>query len=100
MNFVYPAHFLPDRVDGGFVVRFPDLPEAITQGETLEACFEEARDCLEEAIAGRMDRWEEIPLPSKVARNSHPKKCPARLVRVVFEEGPSAECAGDALCCF
>ena len=31
--FVYPATLTPDTKDGGFVVRFADVPEAITQGE-------------------------------------------------------------------
>jgi predicted RNase H-like HicB family nuclease len=29
-NFIYPAKITPDKRDGGFVVTFPDLPEAIT----------------------------------------------------------------------
>ena len=33
-----------------FVVTFPDVPEAITQGETIEHCVSEASDTLEEVI--------------------------------------------------
>ena len=32
----YPAILTPDLEEGGFVVTFPDLPEAITQGDTLK----------------------------------------------------------------
>jgi len=32
-SFAYPATLTPDREVGGFTVTFPDLPEAITQGE-------------------------------------------------------------------
>jgi predicted RNase H-like HicB family nuclease len=32
----------------------PQLPKAITQGETREEVFAEAADCLEEAIAARI----------------------------------------------
>lgn len=34
--FAYPFKLTPDKKDGGYVVTFPDIPEAITQGETKE----------------------------------------------------------------
>ncbi len=64
-RFVYPVVLTPD-VDGGFVVTFPDFPEAITQGETVFEALEEAADCLEEAVAGRLRRDGSIPMPSSV----------------------------------
>ncbi|WP_295387635.1 type II toxin-antitoxin system HicB family antitoxin [uncultured Thiodictyon sp.] len=63
MNFIYPVTLTPDT-DGGFVVTFRDWPEAITQGETREGALAEAADCLEEAVAARIDDRAEIPLPS------------------------------------
>ncbi|MEA5578783.1 type II toxin-antitoxin system HicB family antitoxin [Anabaena sp. UHCC 0451] len=62
-RFVYPALLTEDE-DGGFVVTFPDLPEAITQGDTIEKALNEAADCLEEAIALRIDDKLDIPQPS------------------------------------
>ncbi|QYX33589.1 type II toxin-antitoxin system HicB family antitoxin [Sphaerospermopsis torques-reginae] len=62
-KFVYPASLTEDE-DGGFVVTFPDLPEAITQGDTIEQALNEAADCLEEAIALRIDDQLDIPQPS------------------------------------
>lgn len=32
---VYPARLAPDKKDGGYVVTFRDIPEAITQGDTI-----------------------------------------------------------------
>ncbi|MDD1418910.1 type II toxin-antitoxin system HicB family antitoxin [Dolichospermum sp. ST_sed1] len=64
---VYPALLTADEKDGGFVVTFRDLPEAITQGNSWEEALNEAADCLEEAIALRIDDKLEIPQPS------HPK---------------------------
>ncbi len=64
----YPASFLPEADDKGFHVRFPDLPEALTGGDNLEDTFVQAADCLAEAIAGRIARGDEIPLPSKPKR--------------------------------
>ena len=61
----YPVVLTEDKEDGGFVVTFPDLPEAITQGETVKEALEEAADCLEEAMAARIVNKDDIPQPSK-----------------------------------
>lgn len=63
-RFVYPARLAPDVQDGGFVVTFPDIAEAITQGDDIPDALQQAADCLEEAIAGRIRRHEPIPEPS------------------------------------
>ncbi len=49
-NFAFPIQLTPDNDDGGYVVTFRDLPEAITQGDSVSECLTEAVDCLEEAI--------------------------------------------------
>jgi antitoxin HicB len=76
LEFVYPATLTPasDHAPGetGFVVSFRDLPEAITQGETIEEALCEAADCLEEAISNRTRRKMDIPSPSPVAEGEHP----------------------------
>jgi antitoxin HicB len=61
-RFSFPVTLKTDEVDGGFTVTFRDLPEAITQGENIEDAFNEATDCLEEAIANRVLRC--LPIPS------------------------------------
>ncbi len=66
-EFTYPVTLTSDETDGGFVVTFEDLPEAITQGETVEGALVEAADALEEAIAGRIQRGDPIPEPSQAA---------------------------------
>jgi antitoxin HicB len=60
----YPVTLTSDEKDGGFVVTFKDFPEAITQGETTEEALVEAADALDEAIAGRLQRGDPIPVPS------------------------------------
>lgn len=65
-RFRFPATLTPDLDDGGFVVTFRDIPEAITQGDSIEEALEEAADCLEEAIAGRIDDEMAIPYPSDI----------------------------------
>jgi antitoxin HicB len=66
--FTYAVKLRPDKGDGGYVVTFRDLPEAITQGETIDDALAEAADCLEEAIAARIDDGRDIPSPSSLKR--------------------------------
>ena len=54
-QFTYTVKLTPDKDDGGYVVTCRDLPEAITQSDTREEARAEAADCLEEAIAARID---------------------------------------------
>lgn len=65
-RFCFPLILTPDLIDGGYVVTFPDLPEAITQGDSIQDCLKEAKDCLEEAIALRIDDELPIPMPSLI----------------------------------
>jgi antitoxin HicB len=67
-EFVYPVVLTPDEEAGGFVVSFPDLPEAITQGDDDQDALEQAADALDEALAGRIRRGDEIPRPSRRRR--------------------------------
>ena len=69
MKLVFPAAVEPQ--DGGFLVTFRDLPEAITEGDTLEEALLNAEDCLDEAIAGRLDDSEAIPKPSAPLQAEH-----------------------------
>lgn len=62
-QFSYPVK-LTKQKEGGYLVQFPDLPEAITQGENMEDALSEAIDCLEEAIAHRIAKKLEISMPS------------------------------------
>lgn len=76
-KFNFPARFTRDRTEGGFIISFRDIPEAITEAETIEDCFVEAADCLEEAIAGRIDDGLDIPKPSNPRRSEHLISVPA-----------------------
>ena len=67
-RFQYPATLTPEK-EGGFMVRFADLPEAITSGVDRQDSLFQGADCLEEAIAGRITDGLEIPRPSSARRN-------------------------------
>jgi antitoxin HicB len=68
--YLYPARLEP-QPDGGFVVSFPDLPEALTDGSDLTDALIQASDCLSEALAGRINHDEAIPLPSATRDGVH-----------------------------
>ena len=60
---IYHATITQD--DGGyFLVKFPDLPGAATDGATHEEAIEEAVDCLAEAVAGYLVRRQPVPEPT------------------------------------
>lgn len=67
MEFAYPARFSKER-DGGYLVTFPDLPDAITQGDSLDDAKEMAADCLAETIGARIAERADIPIPSATRR--------------------------------
>lgn len=63
--FEYPVKLTPAE-EGGFVVTFPDIPEAITQSENEEDGLLRARDALETALAMYVEESRTLPTPSSV----------------------------------
>ncbi|MCY4654049.1 MAG: type II toxin-antitoxin system HicB family antitoxin [Dehalococcoidia bacterium] len=66
MIYTYPCDLNPDE-DGGFLVTFPDVPEAITGGKTHAEALEMGKDALTVALAGYVIANWEIPAPSPVS---------------------------------
>ena len=66
MIYAYPCQLSPDE-DGGLVVTFPDLPEAITGGNDRVGALAMAEDALATALAGYVHKKWDIPAPSEVA---------------------------------
>lgn len=77
-NFIYPVK-LTSEEDGGFIVTFRDLPEAITQGEDIQDALSEAVDCLEEAIANRIITDLPIPRPSSPKKEEYSALLPVHM---------------------
>jgi antitoxin HicB len=63
MRYVY-AYDLVAQPEGGFTVTFPDVPEAITQGEDEEEAAAMAQDALISALSFYTDNDEPLPRPS------------------------------------
>jgi len=72
----YPARFKAAK-EGGFVVTFPDFPEAITQGESVEDAMLHATDVLESALDYYIEEGLPIPAASKPKRGQYLVELPA-----------------------
>jgi len=75
----FPVTLTPDEADGGFVVTFHDIPEAITQGETVEEALAMAQEALETALEFYFEDNRVVPAPSKPKRGQHVVELPASL---------------------
>lgn len=62
----YPVDLTPD--DGAILVTFPDVPEAITQGDDTDEALMYAVDALESALSFYVDDRKPLPTPSKPKR--------------------------------
>ena len=54
--------------EGGYVVQFPGIPGAVTQGESAEEAVTMATDCLRTLFLGLIALGEDLPHP-----NRHPR---------------------------
>ena len=77
--FKYPVTLTLDKKDGGFVVTFKDVPEAITQGDTVPQALAAAKEALESALDFYFDDRRAVPAPSKPKRGQHVIELPASL---------------------
>jgi antitoxin HicB len=83
-QFIYFAHFDPGE-DGGVVVSFPDVPEAITQGDDESDAYAQAEEALGLALLTYPHRG--MPLPRARTRRG------ANLVGVAVEPEVAAKLA-------
>lgn len=63
----FPAVLAPAK-EGGFVVSFPDVPEALTQGEDREDALARAVDALETALEMYVEEGRRLPKASAARR--------------------------------
>lgn len=68
LRFTYPVKLTRDRKDRGYIVSCRDIPEAITQGESVKEALSEAEGALQAAIEGRIEDGLDIPAPSRAKR--------------------------------
>jgi antitoxin HicB len=70
-NLSYPVH-LAAADEGGFVATFPEVPEAITQGEDEREALARAVDALETALRSYVDGGRDLPKAAKSRRTVRP----------------------------
>jgi antitoxin HicB len=68
-TFIYGAEFEPGERKGTIVVSFPDVPEAVTQGDNFIDATEQAEDALGLALLTYPERG--LPLPIAKAKRHH-----------------------------
>jgi antitoxin HicB len=78
----YPVNL---RRDGKFfLVTFPDIPEAITQGRTHAEALTAAKEALEASIEFYFEDRRQVPPPSKPKRGQSVVELPASLAAKVL----------------
>jgi antitoxin HicB len=93
----YPAVYEPQE-PSGFFVRFIDLPEAVTQGEDLDACAFMGAEVLSLVLEEYVESGRDIPAPTQGLSDAHylapdAKVQAALLVRLARGERSLAELA-------
>jgi antitoxin HicB len=73
----YPATLTLDQEDGGYIVTFRDVPEAITQGDSLEEALRNAADALAVALEFHAEDRHRFPQPSEARPSEHLVTLPA-----------------------
>ena len=75
----FPVTLTHDKVDGGFVVTFRDIPEAITQGETEEEALKMAKEALETALEFYFEDGRTVPMPTNATNEELTVELPVSL---------------------
>ena len=78
-RFQYPVLLTPAD-EGGYVVTCRDLPELVTQGESIDDALEQAADAMDEVFATYLTEGLDLPPPSKARRREHLVAPPAEAV--------------------
>jgi antitoxin HicB len=78
-RFQYPVLLTPAD-EGGYVVTCRDLPELVTQGESIDDALEQAADAMDEVFANYLTEGLDLPPPSKARRREHLVAPPAEAV--------------------
>ena len=73
----YPVRLTPDS--DGYLVRIPDIPEAITYGATRAKALEMAHDALLTALEFYFEDLREVPRPSPIAAGENFVEIPASI---------------------
>ena len=79
----YPVKLTPAE-EGGLVVTFPDIPEAITQGDDHESALELGLDALVTSLDFYFEDKRLVPPPSRIKRGYYFVELPPSVVAKVL----------------
>ena len=71
MRLPYRMEIIPDTIEGGFAVRFPELPGCLTCADTMEEAVRNAEDCKREWLAAAIE--DGTPIPEPMTDEEHSK---------------------------
>ena len=63
MRLPYRMEIVPDTLEGGYAVRFPELPGCLTCGSTTEEAVRNGEDCKREWLTAAIEDGIAIPEP-------------------------------------
>jgi antitoxin HicB len=70
MEIRYPAT-VKSQGDGSFLVKFFDLPDTFTEGQTKEEALFNASEVLSAMLAWRLDEAKDVPAPSQKIKGAY-----------------------------
>lgn len=79
MKYKYPALIIKE--DDGFIVEFPDMEDAFTQGDTWEEAYENAEDVLNLMLWDREEKNIPIAKASSIDKIEIPKNATIALIK-------------------
>lgn len=79
----FPVALLCDK-GGGFTVTFPDIPEAISEGDNEAEALDHARDALISALDFYFEDRRPVPAPSRPKRGQKVVELPSSLAAKVL----------------
>ena len=79
----FPAQFTRAK-EGGFIVTFPDIPEAITRGDNIDDAMHHAANALESALDFYFEEGRRVPMPSRPKRGQRLVELPASVAAKVL----------------
>lgn len=79
MKYKYPALIIKE--DDGFIVEFPDMEDAFTQGDTWEEAYENAEDVLNLILWDREEKNIPIAKASSIDKIEIPKNATIALIK-------------------
>ena len=70
MKLPYKMELVPDVLEGGYAVSFPDLPGCLTVGDTIEEAVRNAEDAKRAWLQAAIDNGTDICMPDDIGKYS------------------------------